>query len=132
MGTASSAAKAGGIVLIVVVGLLNFHVPHFLIERATQDGTAANVLELALLANVMGAAIAALGIYRDQPWAWVLGVVVAGISLALYLVQETVGLPGLPKMWLEPSRLVSLVLEGVFVVLACVQIVRISRRAPGG
>jgi len=31
----STRAKTLGIVLIVIVGLLNFHLPHFLLERVT-------------------------------------------------------------------------------------------------
>jgi hypothetical protein len=112
------AARASGVALIVVVGLLNFHVPHFLIEPAAGGGPANSLLELGLLANVLGALVAALAIAGDQRWGWLLGVLVAVVSAALYLVQETVGLPGLPKMWLEPSRLVALVVEVTFVVLA--------------
>lgn len=73
---------------------------------------------MALLANVLGAVIAALGIYLGHRWAWLLGTVVASISVILSVAQETVGLPGLPKMWLEPSRLVALLVKGLFLVLA--------------
>jgi hypothetical protein len=51
-------------------------------------------------------------------------------KVALYLAQETVGLPGLPKMWLEPSRLLSLIVEGLFVVLAGFQLVALGKRPP--
>jgi hypothetical protein len=44
-------AKPLGIVLIVIVGLLNFHIPHFLIESTTHFGPASRLLELVFLAN---------------------------------------------------------------------------------
>ncbi len=132
MGTASGAAKAGGIFLIVVVGLLNFHIPHFLIEPTPQGTFATYLLELALLANVLGAVVAAVGIYLGHRWGWLLGVVIVSISVALYIAQETVGLPGLPKMWLEPSRLVALLVEALFVVFAGRQLLTLGRPIPGG
>jgi hypothetical protein len=130
--TVSSPAKAGGVALIVIVGLLNFHIPHFLIEPTARDSSASYVLELGLLGNVLGAAIAALGIYRDLRWGWLLGILIASISVGLYIAQVTVGLPGLPKMWLEPSRLLSLVIEVLFVVLASLQVIALSNRTPAG
>jgi hypothetical protein len=65
--------RASGIVLIVVIGLLNFHIPHFLIEPARNGSYAAYVLEVGLLANVLGAVIAAVGIYLGHRWGWLLG-----------------------------------------------------------
>ena len=52
--------------------------------------------------------VAAVGIYRGLRWGWLLGVATAGIGVGLYVVQETVGLPGLPglpRQWWEPSRI---------------------------
>ena len=40
------------------------------------------------------------------------------VSGSLYESQETAGLPGLPKARLEPSRIVALLVEAVFVMLA--------------
>ena len=34
------------------------------------------------------------------------------------MAQATVGLPGLPQAWLEPSRIVSVIVELAFVVTA--------------
>jgi hypothetical protein len=129
MSSVSKSAKAAGIVLIVLIGLLNFHVPHFLIERGSRDSSTGYVLEIGLLPLVMAAAIAAVAIGRDRRWGWRLGVVVAGLSVVLYLVQETVGLPGLQKTWLEPSRLLALIMEGLFIVLAGFQLVVVAERA---
>lgn len=123
----SRRVKAGGTVLIIVVGLLNFHIPHFLIESRTHSDYASALLELLLVANVLGALVAAVGISRDHRWAWLLGLAVAGVSVLLYLLQETVGLPGLPRSWLEPSRLLSLAVEVLFAVLAVPQLTGRSR-----
>jgi len=75
-------------------------------------------LELGLLANAIIALIAAAGIYLDKRWGWLLGIAVCSISVLLWFVQETVGLPGLPKQWLEPSRVLSLLIELAFVIVA--------------
>lgn len=119
---APRSVKASGIVLIIVVGLLNFHIPHFLVQSPASD-LASGMLELVFLVNVFGAVVAAVAIYRDLRWAWFIGLAVVGASVLLYLLQETVGLPGLPKAWLEPSRIVSLLVEAVFAVLAVSQLV---------
>ena len=104
----STRAKTLGIVLIVIVGLLNFHLPLFLLERPTSAGDEA-YLEFVFLANLLGAVIAAVAIWRNRRLGWLLGVLVVRLSFVLYVTQETVGLPGLPKNWWEPSRIVSLV-----------------------
>lgn len=118
MRNVSRGIKIWGIVLIVIVGLLNFHIPHFLLESKTQFNVPAYILEFALLLNVVGAIIAAFGIYFNKRWGWTLGIIISVISFILYLVQETIGLPGLPKMWLEKSRIVSLLVEVAFIFLA--------------
>ena len=115
--TVSKRAKTLGIVLIVLVGLLNFHLPHFLLETTTSFNEATYLLEFVFLVNLLGAVAAAVGIYRNLRWGWLLGIIIVGVSFVLYLTQETVGLPGLPKMWLEPSRIVSLIVEAFFVAL---------------
>jgi len=106
------------IVLVILVGLLNFHVPHYLFEHTSEPGRAEYLLELILVANVIAALAAAAGIYRGQRWGSRLGIGVCLVSALLWLAQETVGLPGLPQQWLEPSRIVALLLEGIFVVTA--------------
>jgi hypothetical protein len=49
------------------------------------------LLELALLANMLSTPVAAVGIYRNLRWGWLLGVFVAILSFMLYMAQETVG-----------------------------------------
>jgi hypothetical protein len=40
-------------------------------------------------------------------------------QLALYVIQESVGLPGFPQNWLEPSRIVSLIFDALFIAASC-------------
>ena len=115
---ASKRVRAVGSVLIIIVGLLNFHIPHFILESTTQFNSETYVLGLILLANFIGAALAALAICRNEHWGWLLGTAIVGLSFALYLAQETIGLPGLPRVWREPSRLLSLLVEVLFVIVA--------------
>jgi hypothetical protein len=116
--TASKRVTWAGIVLITLTGLLNFHVPHFLVESPRVAGPGSSLLELVFLANLLGALAAAVGIARHRRWGWLLGVLIAGVSALLYVAQETVGLPGLPQRWLEPSRILALIVEATFVALA--------------
>lgn len=120
-----------GVVLIVIVGLLNFHIPHFLIEPSTGAADASSPVELVFLANLVGGLVAAVGIYRNRGWGWLLGIAIVGLSIGLYVTQETVGLSGLPKNWFEPSRLVALGIDGLFVLVAWRQVAAHGRRRPG-
>lgn len=115
---ASGRAKTLGIVLIVVTGLLTFHPPHFLLEGRHPDTTAASLLEIGLAVNLVAALVAAVAIWRGTRWGWILGIVIAAVAIGLYLAQQTVGLPGLPKNWVEPSRIVALVTQALFIALA--------------
>jgi len=111
-----------GAPLIIIVGLLNFHVPHFVLERSPGAGAGASWLELVFLAVVLAALIAAVGIWRARRWGWLLGVMVVVVALALYVTQESVGLPGMPQNWFEPSRIVSLIFDALFIAAACMYI----------
>lgn len=124
----SGPVKVAGTALIVAVGVLNFHVPHFLFQAPGAGGMAGYMLEVVLLANVIAALVAAVSIYRGSRWGWLLGVVVACVAVVFYVAQESIGLPGLPRNWLEPSRLLSLLVEGAFFVLAAHQLLS-HRRA---
>jgi uncharacterized membrane protein YhdT len=106
-------------VLIVVTGLLTFHPPHFLLEARRHPSAAGETaLKTALTILLLGALAAAVGISRDAWWAWALGLGIAVVAIALYVVQQTIGLPGLPKNWAEPSRIVSLAVQVLFIMLA--------------
>ena len=113
-----------GIALITLVGLIHLiEAPeHF--EEATYPG-------LLFLANFVGAAAAAVGIYRGRGSGWGLGFLIAGSAFAGYVISRTTGLPGMPvEEWLEPLGIFSLLIEGLFVGLY----LRISarRRTPVG
>lgn len=114
--------RTWGAALIIIIGLLNFHVPHFLFQAPGAGGRAGYVLEAGLLLIVVAAALAAVGIARERRWGWMLGVIVAAVAVVLWLLQETIGLPGLPRAWTEPSRLVALLVEGIFVLVAGYQL----------
>jgi hypothetical protein len=45
-------------------------------------------------------------------------------------MQETVGLPDLPQQWLEPSGLVSFIVEACFVVIAWHRLRRAQQTPP--
>lgn len=122
----SPRARVVGAVLIVVIGLLNFHIPHFVFQDPGAGGNAGYALEAGFVVNVAGAVIAAVAIARSRRWGWILGVVVTVVSLSLWLAQETVGLPGLPQAWTEPSRLVAVVIEAGYLALAGQQLSRSS------
>jgi hypothetical protein len=76
-------------------------------------------------ANLLGAIVTAIGIYRDKLWGWWLGAAVAGGALAMFVVSRLIGLPGYEEhvgSWLGDSvedylGIPSLLIEGAFVVL---------------
>ncbi len=72
--------------------------------------------------SVIGALVSAVGIARGERWSWQLGLLVAGGSLVAYLLSRTIGIPGFREnTWeefAEPMGLLSLLVEGAFVVLA--------------
>jgi hypothetical protein len=124
--TVAGRVKWAAIALLVLLGLLQLHLPHFLIESRAYLGYA-TYPGLVLLATMLGSAVAAVGIYRHQRWGWMLGILIAGISWVLYVVQETVGLAGLSQIWWEPTRILSLLLAGILVILAAYQLGRSGR-----
>jgi peptidoglycan/LPS O-acetylase OafA/YrhL len=119
-----------GIVLIIAVGVLQLHLPHYLAETSAPASYATFPGPL-LLATMIGSLGAAVGIARRGRWGWLLGDVVATLSCMLYVVQEMGGLPGLQQTWWEPTRILSLLLAGLFLILAR-QRVRFTSHDPGG
>ena len=80
----------------------------------------ASYLGLLFVANVIGAIASAVGIYKDAPWGWILGVFVAGGAFGMYAISRAFGLPGLPESvreWFDPPGVLSLIVEALFVVL---------------
>src|SRR5262249_7890368 len=111
-----------GIVLILVTGLIH------LVEGPGQFSEVAYVGFLFFL-NAVGAVLAAVGIYRGaRLWGWGLGLFVASGALLMYTLSRTVGLPGLEVQdWLEPIGVLSLLVEGLYVVLGIVYLTRYPR-----
>ncbi|MGI8550000.1 MAG: hypothetical protein ACR2PL_04250 [Dehalococcoidia bacterium] len=105
--------KWTAVALILIVGGIH------LVEAPDQfnDATYKGLL---FLANATGALIAAAAIGGGLRWGRPLGVLVAGGATVAYVVSRTVGLPGLPvdPAWFEPAGVLSLVGEGLFIVLA--------------
>jgi hypothetical protein len=69
--------------------------------------------------NCLAALVAAYGVYTQRSWGWWLGLLVAAGALVMYVVSRTVGLPniGVDTEWFEPMGLLSIFVEGVFVIL---------------
>ena len=102
-----------GILLIMVVGIIHLIEAPEHLEEATYVG-------VLFLINVLFAFVSAFGIYRGAQWGWVLGVLVAGGALVMYVVSRAVGLPGLDEdvgNWLETAGILSLIVEGLFVLV---------------
>ncbi len=105
--------KPAAIVLIVVVGLIHLigAPPHY---------RWAPYLGVGFVVNFIGALVAAVGIYRDALWGWLLGALVAGGALVMYVVSRSVGLPGYEHAvgrWTGPLGIVSLVVEALFIAV---------------
>ena len=112
------AFKPAGILLILAAGLIHLGAAPDHYEEATYIG-------VLFSANLLGALLAVLGIYRDELWGWWLGAAVAGGALAMFLLSRLVGLPGFEEhvgLWLGDSvedylGIPSLIVEASFVAL---------------
>ena len=105
--------KPAAILLIVVVGLIH-------LTGTPQHFRAAPYVGVGFVANFVGALVAAVGLYRDALWGWLLGVVVAGGALVMYIVSRSVGLPGFEQAvgrWSGPRGIASLIVEALFIAL---------------
>src|SRR5215210_2013539 len=105
--------KLAAIVLIVVVGLVHLvgAPPHY---------RWAPYLGVGFVVNLIGALVAAAGIYRDALWGWLLGALVAGGALVMYVVSRSVGLPGFEHAvgrWTGPLGVLSFVIEALFIAI---------------
>jgi hypothetical protein len=78
--------KLAAIVLIIVVGLTH-------LIGAPQHYRVVPYIGVGFVANFIGAFVAAVGIHRDAMWGWLLGALVAGGALVMYVVSRSVGLP---------------------------------------
>lgn len=104
---------AAAILLIIAVGLVHLRgaPPHYRV---------APYLGVGFVANFIGALVAAVGIYRDALWGWLLGALVAGGALVMYVVSRSVGLPGYELAigrWFGPLGTLSVVVEVLFIAV---------------
>jgi hypothetical protein len=111
----SDRTKWLGIVLIALTGLLHMvETPEYMEEQ--------RYIGVLFVVSVVGSAMALYGIWRDQMWGWMLGMVVAGGAFVAYILSRTVGLPRFREnswsSFLEPTGLASLLVEGAFVLIA--------------
>ena len=105
--------KLTAILLIVAVGLVHLRgaPPHY---------NFAPYMGIAFVANFVGALVAAVGIYRDALWGWLLGVLIAGGALVMYVVSRSIGLPGFELAvgrWFGPLATSSLIVEVLFLAV---------------
>ncbi len=122
------ATRIAAALLVLIIGAIHAY------ETPAQYSSL-HYLGILFAANFVGGLIAAVGIYRDKPWGWVLGIVVAGGAFAAYAITRSVGLPqdtGDIGNWGEPLGVVSLIAEGGFVLLALATIPMWARRTDRG
>ena len=123
--TRQSLMAGAAVILVLVTGLVH------LVETPANYAEAAYKGILFFL-NAVGAAVAAYGIYRHKTWGWGLGLFVTGGALIFYIVNRTVGLPGLEvdPQWFEPIGILSVIVESVFIILGVVYLARYRKSVP--
>jgi hypothetical protein len=105
--------KLAALLLIVVVALIH-------LIGAPQHYRVAPYIGVGFVANFIGGLVAAVGIYRDALWGWLLGALVDGGALVMYLASRSVGLPGFEHAvgrWSGPLGILSLVVEALFIAV---------------
>lgn len=116
--------KSAEILLIIAVGLIHLVVAPDHYEEAIYIGVLCS-------ANLIGALAAAVGIYRDELWRWLLGAAVAGGAFAMFISSRLIDLPGFEEhigLWVGDSvedylGIPSLIIEASFVMLFGVVII---------
>lgn len=101
-----------GIALILLVGLIH-------LVDASGSMTESVAKGISFYLNAAAAVVAAVGIYKAKmSWGWGLGALVAAGAFVGYAISRTVGIFGIPPdVWMEPIGVLSLVAEGLFVML---------------
>ena len=57
---------------------------------------------------------------NKKTWGWNLGFLIAALSIILYVISRTAGLPNIPAEpdeWFEPLGVAALLAEGIFIVM---------------
>jgi hypothetical protein len=108
----SDRMKWAGIVLIALTGLLHLVVTPEYMEEERYIG-------LLFLLSAIGSVVSLWGIWQDRAWGWALGAAIAGGAFIAYILSRTTGLPSFHESeFFEPSGIISLVIEGLFVAVA--------------
>lgn len=110
----SQTLQYSAVFIILVVGLSHLLEIGDAFEEATYKG-------LLFAANSLGCLVTAIVIYRtEKTWGWLLGFIISVSSIVGYIISRTLGLPGIPAepdAWFEPLGVVSLLSEGIFIVI---------------
>ena len=121
------ALNSAGVLLIVACGLLH-------LIGAPEHFEETSYIGVLFVINAAASLVAALGIYRNTLWGWLLGVFVAGGAFVMFMVSRLVGLPAYQEhigMWVGDSLadrlgIPSLIVEALFVALFFLMV--LSRR----
>jgi hypothetical protein len=101
---------------LAITLMLESGVLHLLTAQTSYDKTP--YLGYLFMANLLGALIAAFGIYHRQTWGWVIGLIVSLSSIAGFFWNRTLGgISGIPVAWLYPYGLVTVASAGLFILL---------------
>jgi len=122
------ALRWAGVLLIVACGLIHLISAPDHLQEATYVG-------VLFLANAAGSLVAAIGIYRDRLWGWLLGALVAGGAFVMFMVSRLIGLPAYQEhvgMWIGDTfgdrlGIPSLVIEAPLIVLAAIVVARYAK-----
>ncbi len=114
-----------GTSLMLACGLIHLIGAPEHLEEATYIG-------VLFVANAAGALVAALGIYRNMMWGWLLGAIVAGGAFVMFMVSRLIGLPAYQEhigMWVGDSTadrlgIPSLIVEALFLTLFLMVVTR--------
>ena len=111
-----------GILLILITGVIHLiRAPHKF-EEATYVG-------ILFVANAIGAAVSALGIYLQRAWAWHLGALIAAGAFVSFFLRRTVGLPIMGEEEWNTIGILSLIVEGGFVLIYACMLMGLGRRS---
>ena len=116
---------SAGVLLMLACGLIHLIGAPEHLQEATYIG-------VLFVINAAGSLVAAIGIYRDRLWGWLLGLLVAGGAFVMFMVSRFIGLPAYQEhvgMWLGDSGadrlgIPSLFVEAPLVVLSVIVLAR--------